>query len=115
MTPPPSRPPDELFDRRHMQQFVDEVFDDVDLHAKRVESLANAAVGTLRAATLPIHAIGEAYAELAGIQPKHGIKQVDRFLSNPGIDVETLRPAWIRFVLGQGERKEIVVALDWTD
>lgn len=84
-----------------------------DLHAKRVDSLANGAVGVLGAARLSIHAIGAAYAELAEIRPKHGIKQVDRFLSNPAFDVAELTAPWVRFVLGA--RTESVVALDWTD
>ena len=35
-----------------------------DLHAKRVESSANAVAGVLNAAMLTIHAIGPAYAEV---------------------------------------------------
>ncbi len=65
---------------------VESVFEDV--HAKRLESLANYVVGTMQSTRVAIHAIGAAYAEVAEIKPKHGIKQVDRFLSNHGIDVE---------------------------
>lgn len=96
----------------HVRQMLDPIFGD-DLHAKRVDSLANGAAGVLRAARLSIHAIGAAYAETAEIKPKHGIKQVDRFLSNDGIDVEALTAPWVQFVLGA--RTEAVVALDWTD
>jgi hypothetical protein len=84
-----------------------------DLHAKRIDSLANGAAGVLRCARLSIHAIGAAYAELAEIKPKHGIKQVDRFLSNPAFDVAELTAPWARYVLGA--REQAVVALDWTD
>jgi len=84
-----------------------------DLHAKRIDSLANGAVGVLGAARLSIHAIGAAYAGLAEIQPKHGVKQVDRYLSNPAFDVTELTAPWVRFVLGA--RTDAVVALDWTD
>jgi hypothetical protein len=66
---------------------------DADVHAKRVESLANGATGVMLAARAAIHAIGAAYAEVAEIKPKHGVKQVDRYLSNKGIDVEALTPA----------------------
>jgi hypothetical protein len=67
----------------------------------------------MNASRVAIHAIGAAYAEIADLQPKHGIKQVDRFLSNKGIDVEALTPAWAAFVLGS--RGEVIIALDWTD
>ena len=71
---------------------LESIFEDV--HAKRLDSLANGAVGTMQATRVAIHAIGAAYAEVAKIKPKHGIKQVDRFLSNRGIDVAALTPAW---------------------
>ena len=84
-----------------------------DLHTKRVESLANYAVGVMQASSVAIHAIGAAYAEVAEIQPKHGVKQVDRYLSNEGIDVEALTPYWAKFVIGP--RKSVQLVLDWTD
>lgn len=99
-------------DRLRTAQFAAELFED-DLHVKRVESLANGVTGVLRAAALSVHAIGEAYSEVAGTKPRHGVKQVDRFLSNRAINVEKLTPSWASFVIGA--RKEIVVVLDWTD
>jgi hypothetical protein len=60
-----------------------------------------------------VHAISEGYAEVAKTKPRFGVKQVDRFLSNTAIDVARLTPSWAKFVVGA--RKEIVVALDWTD
>jgi hypothetical protein len=84
-----------------------------DLHSKRVQSLANYTVGAMQARSAAIHAIGAAYAELAEIKPRHGIKQADRYLSNNGIDVESLTPAWVKFVIGS--RKELLLVLDWTE
>ena len=84
-----------------------------DLHAMRVLSLANGTIGVLHAATLAVSAIGKAYARAIGGDPKHGVKQVDRLLSNDGIRLSELFPAWVQFVVGV--RKEIVVAMDWTD
>ena len=84
-----------------------------DLHGKRVQSLANYTVGAMHARSAAIHAIGTAYAEIAQIKPKHGIKQADRYLSNKGIDVESLTPAWAKFVIGS--RKELLLVLDWTE
>jgi hypothetical protein len=84
-----------------------------DLHAMRVLSLANGVVGVLHAAVLAIHAIGQAYAKVAKITPKSGVKQIDRLLSNTGIDLPQILKPWVAFVIGV--RKEIVIALDWTD
>ena len=84
-----------------------------DLHAKRVESIANGVVGVLHAAVLSIHAIGRAYAHAVGRNKKHGVKQIDRLLSNSGVDIWELFPKWVRFVVGP--REELVIALDWTD
>jgi hypothetical protein len=84
-----------------------------DLHARRVLSLTHATVGVLHSASLAVHAIGLGMAEARDVNPKHAIKQVDRLLSNQGIVVWDLQALWLPFVLG--DRKEIVVALDWTD
>jgi Transposase DDE domain len=99
-------------DRLHTRALVEELFED-DLHARRVLSLANSVTGVLRAATLSVHAIGEGYAEVAKTKPRFGVKQVDRFLSNTALDVARLTPSWTKFLVGV--RKEIVIALDWTD
>ena len=99
-------------DRTHVGRFVDDCFGE-DLHAKRVLSLSNGVVGVMRAARLSIHTIGQAYAELADIRPKNGVKQVNRFLANNRIRPTELLPAWATFVIGP--REEVVVALDWTE
>lgn len=83
------------------------------LHSKRVESLANYSVGVMQASSVAIHAIGAGYAAVAGTQTKHGVKQVDRYLSNSGIDVEALTAEWAQFVIGA--RMEVHLILDWTD
>jgi hypothetical protein len=83
------------------------------LHAKRVVSLANGVIGVLFAAGLGIHTIGRALAEATGRKRKHAVKQIDRLLSNSGVQLAALFPAWIRYVVGA--RNEIVVALDWTE
>jgi hypothetical protein len=84
-----------------------------DLHAKRVLSLTNATLGVLRAGALGVHAIGVGLAREMDLDPKHAIKQVDRLLSNPGIEPWSLFEQWVPFVLA--EREEALVALDWTD
>jgi len=96
---------------RRVNSMLDDIFEDV--HAKRVEALANYAVAAMTAPCAAIHAIGAAYAAIANIQPKSGIKQVDRLLSNDGLPVDELTPAWARFLLGS--RTEVNLAMDWTD
>jgi len=96
----------------HTRHFVSRVFAG-DLHALRVVSLANGVVGVLNAAVLSIAAIGQAYARVANITPKSGVKQVDRLLSNDGVEVDTVMRRWVQFVVGTAA--SIVVALDWTD
>ena len=87
------------------------VFEDV--HAARIDSMARYSTAIMHAVRASVTAIGAAYAEMAELKPKHGIKQFDRFLSNKGIDVAALTPAWARFVLGG--RAEVILALDWTE
>lgn len=91
---------------------VDQIFGD-DLHARRVLSLTNGVVGTMQAAVLSVHAIGRGYAEFTNQLAKHGVKQTDRMLGNAGFRVWDLFRPWAAHVVG--ERKEIVVALDWTE
>ena len=97
---------------RRVLQFVSSIFDE-DLHVKRVQSLADATTGALQGARLAIGAVGRALAVAKDLDPKHAIKQVDRFFSNAGVDVWHLFAAWVPYVVGS--RPEIVVALDWTD
>jgi Transposase DDE domain len=103
---------DQPLDRDRITKLVSTIFAD-DLHAKRVASLAGAAIGVLEGAALGIHAIGNALALAEGLKSKHAIKQVDRMLSNGGIPVWSLFASWVPFVVG--DRPEIVTALDWTD
>ena len=95
-----------------VHEFLSRIFAD-DLHAKRVLSLANGALGVMASATLAVSLVGQALAQARGILPKSGIKQVDRLLSNAGVVPWDLFAAWVREAVG--ERREIVVAMDWTD
>jgi Transposase DDE domain len=83
------------------------------LHAKRVRSVADGALAAIRAERLGVSAMGRALATAEGLDAKHAIKQVDRLLSNAGIDVSAAFASWVPFVVG--ERSEIVVAMDWTE
>jgi hypothetical protein len=94
-----------------VHNFISSIIDH-DLHAKRVASLADATVGLLRGAQLAVSTLGRALAVGKNRDPKHAIKQVDRFFSNTGVDVWQLAANWVPFVIGS--RPEIVAALDWT-
>jgi hypothetical protein len=84
-----------------------------DLHAKRVLSLANATLGVIRTASLAVNTIGQGLALARGLTTKHAIKQVDRLLSNQGIDVDAALRHWVPYVVGP--RTSINVAMDWTE
>ena len=104
------RAPKERFDFVHA--FLNRVFIE-DLHAKRVLSLANGTLGVMSGAASGGFLNGQALAKARGLFAKSAIKQVDRLLSNAGVVPWDLFGSWIREVVGA--RREIVVAMDWTD
>ena len=108
----PRRRPSPRLKPTSVHRFVDDLFGDT-IHARQVDSLADGVSGVLHAASLAIHAIGRGLAAAKGVQAKHATKQLDRLLSNTGIPLGRLFELWVQFVVGV--RKEIVVALDWTE
>ena len=92
--------------------FLTNLFDG-DMHAKRVLSLANATLGVIKTASLAVNTIGQGLALARGLTTKHAIKQVDRLLSNDGIDIDAALRHWVPYVVGP--RTRINVAMDWTD
>lgn len=97
---------------KDIHSFIDDLYDG-DLHAKRVESLAGATLGVMSSASLAVSLIGQALAQERGLVTKHAVKQVDRLLSNHGIDVWDSFACWVPARVGA--QKKIVVAMDWTD
>jgi len=97
---------------KEIHGFLDALFAE-DLHAKRVYSLANATLGVMTSASLGIHAVGQGLAQARGKLTKHAVKQVDRLLSNAGVEVWSLFAHWVPYVVGP--RRRIAVAMDWTD
>lgn len=97
--------------QKDIVRFLDSLYEG-DLHAKRVLSLANATLGVLTSASLAVHAIGQGLAHARGTLSKHGVKQVDRLLSNQGVEVWEFFAYWVPYVVGP--RPKVVVALDWT-
>lgn len=83
------------------------------IHAKRIESLANGALGVMVSASLAVSFIGLALAQARNLNAKHAIKQVDRMLGNTKIIVWDIFSKWVPELVGQ--RQAIVVAMDWTD
>jgi hypothetical protein len=90
---------------------VEKIFGD-DLHKKRQQSLAFAAMGVLGSESLFLHRIAEGLADTRGTNKKHATKQVDRLLSNNGISIWDLSQQWVKYVVGLN--KSIIVALDWS-
>ena len=84
-----------------------------DVHAKRVLSMVDATLGVMTSASLGIAAIGQGLAEACGRVTKHAVKQIDRLFSSRAIKVWLFFSLWVPHVIGA--RKEIVVALDWTN
>ena len=90
--------PKNILPRTKIADFIDNLYDG-DLHAKRVLSLANATLGVLVSASLAVHAIGQGLAQALGKLSKHGVKQVDRLLSNQGVDVWAFFGYWIPYLV----------------
>jgi len=84
-----------------------------DLHAKRVDALADATLGVMTGASLAVAMIGQALAQARGLVTKHAVKQVDRLMSNAGIDVWDSFARWVPHQLGG--QSDILVAIDWTE
>lgn len=104
----------EAFGRKlaDVQAFIDGVYGGR-LHAKRVESLAGAALSVMTGASLAAAMIGQALAQARGLMSKDAIKRMDRLLSNQGWDVWESFAHWVPRQVGA--REAIVVAMDWTD
>src|SRR3954463_9315143 len=84
-----------------------------DLHAKRVDALAGATLGVMAGASLAVAMIGQTLAQARGVGNKHAGKQVDRLMSNRGIDVWDSFARWVPQQVGA--QRDILVAIDWTD
>lgn len=96
-----------------MNNVVTKIFGKV-LHHKQVLSVGLVTLGVIFSARMTIHAIGTAMARARHhVFPKHGIKQVDRFMSNSKIKPVVLREGLVRAVVGC--RKAIELTMDWTD
>lgn len=82
-------------------------------HHKQVLCIALVALGVIYTVKMTIHDIGAAMASVRGTIPKHGIKQVDRYMSNDKLRTVDLRSGLVSAVIGK--RNHIEVTMDWTD
>jgi Transposase DDE domain len=96
----------------NIEDLVENIFGDSE-HAKRKQSLANAVLGVISSASLIVHRIGLGLAAAKKLLGKHAVKQVDRLLSNDKLNVSDSFKKTVPYIIGS--RKEIVVAMDWTD
>lgn len=96
---------------RQIRTYLGAVFGD--LHAKRIEALSGATLGVIQSASLAVCTIGQALAQARDLMAKHATKQVDRLLSNSGIDVWAMFADWVPEVVG--EARDIKVVIDWTE
>jgi hypothetical protein len=94
-----------------VRTIIDEIYG-VELHKKRQQSIAFAAMGLLASESLFLHQMAEGLVDTRGGSKKHATKQIDRLLSNKGVSVWDLAGPWVKYVIGS--QKEIMVALDWT-
>lgn len=84
------------------------------LHHKQVLSIALVTLSVIYCMKMTIHEMGAAMVRARGKgDSKHGIKQVDRFMSNKKIKPVDLRHGLVWFVVG--DCKQIEVTMDWTD
>ena len=83
------------------------------LHATRVNSLCDATLGALHSSSLAVCTIGQGLAAGRSLKPKRAIKQVDRLLSSPAINVDDILVRWVPSVIGA--RDTIVVGTYRTD
>jgi hypothetical protein len=83
------------------------------LHHKQLLSVFMIVFGIINSAQLSIAAVGKAMARIFGKKPKHGKKQVDRFLSNKKLKLNQLFQCVVPIIMGN--RRSIVVTFDWTE
>lgn len=69
------------------------------MHAKRVLSLANSTLGSMRIESLASLLFGQGLAQTKDLEPKQCINQVDRLLSNWKLEVRDLLDEWVLYLV----------------
>jgi len=101
-----------ILSRSTVYRFLEPDFGPV-LHAKRLLSLSLATVGVYHAPRASIAEIGRSLAAVTGKSPKHCIKQIDRLLSNDGVDLAEEMAVYMRVIVG--DREAVSLAMDCTE
>jgi len=98
--------------QQSLRRMVERIFSG-GLHHKQVTSLGMLAVGVLHASVLGVAAVGTAMARAFAKIPKHGIKQLDRYLSNRKV---RLLDIWTHLIpVLAGPRRRLLISMDWTE
>ena len=101
------------FSHQQVHQLLDEVLGPC-LHSQtRLPRSLMRTLGVMHTASMAVCTIGHGLAVARSLNARHAVKQVDRMLSNPGIDVDQILALWVPFVIGS--RSSLLVAMDWTD
>lgn len=101
-----------LFNFNKIKNYLNDLFK-TEIHAKRIQSIANAVQGVISSTSLALSMVGQGLAVSQGKITKHCKKQVDRLLSNAKFDVWSYFEYWIPDQIGN--RTEVVIAMDWTE
>jgi len=83
------------------------------MHAKRRKAIGVGVFATMLSSRLTSAALGRSLAHHCGKNPKHQIKRMDRLAGNEKICSKDYFAAFVPWIIGQ--RKTIVVSLDWTE
>lgn len=96
----------------NVEGFVENIFGNSQ-HKKRVQSIANAALGVIASGSLIVHRIGRGMANALNLSDKHAVKQVDRLLSNKNLILEETDKCMVNYLIG--DRQEVKITMDWTE
>lgn len=83
------------------------------LYARTELSVGNAVLGLIHSPRLSVTAIGTAWARVTLHSARHGVKQVDRLVSNDNFHLPDCFRAYVGRVVGS--RRSLITALDWTE
>jgi hypothetical protein len=100
------------FDPIRIEKLIIAIFG-ITVHLASLKSLSNAVIGLLRSGTLRIHSMGRGYSAVSGIKMKSAIAQIDRFVGNTGIKLETFQRCITNFIT-RGQM-DIMFMMDWTE
>lgn len=94
-----TRSTDPLF-KKSTHDFLNVLYKDI-LHHKQMKSLRLLVMGVLFSTVLGIAAVGRAMAKCFGTLKKHGIKQIDRHLSETKVELATFYSRTVQLLIGK--------------